>query len=291
MAISDAQLAEFTARGYVTIDSPFTPAQLRAAIETLDAITTHDPNQGFEEEGPDGRMRPTGNHRSHPNLRGGLSRAENFSQALLDLMQHPWQEQVARRVLRSSDVVLTNGVSVYSYPEPEPPEAYTFHIDEKATREEMAATPFGRTASLWLWLTDVTPDTGPLMVHPGSHFTLADARQREPWPWPEGQGMPAHKLPPGLLELLEPAEPILARAGQVTLFNYATLHSASHVKSRTRVRKVWLTQFVRGLPPDVLATLGTPLTSLTRGAGMCTGIAPAPASPTRRRRRGTLGCG
>ena len=103
--------------------------------------------------------------------------------------------------------------------------------------------------------------------------------------------MPAHKLPPGLLELLEPAEPILARAGQVTLFNYATLHSASHVTSRTRVRKVWLTQFVRGLPPDVLATLGTPLTSLTRGAGMCRGTAPAPACPTRRRRRGTLGCG
>ena len=68
-------------------------------------------------------MRPTGNHRSHPNVRGGLSRAENFSQALLDLVQHPWQEQVARRVLRSQDVVLTNGVSVYSYPEPEPPEA------------------------------------------------------------------------------------------------------------------------------------------------------------------------
>eukprot|EP01050_Picozoa_sp_SAG11_P028905 SAG11_NODE_7926_length_1080_cov_1.670744_1_plen_303_part_10 len=248
MAITDAQLDEFAARGCVTIDSPFTPSELRAAAASLDEMTVHDPDQGFEEEGPDGRMRPTGNHRSHPSVRGGLARAENFVPALLGLLQHPWQEQVAQRVLRSADVVLLNAGAVYSYPEPEPPEAYTFHIDEQTTREEMAASPFRGTASLWLWLTDVGPDCGPLMVHPGSHHILADAWAREPWCWPRGTACQAWRLTPGLYDQLAPAVPVLARAGQVTLMNYATLHSASYVKSRTHVRKMFLTQFVRPRP-------------------------------------------
>ena len=236
MAVSDSQLAEFEARGFVTLDSPFSSAQLRAVTAALDEMTVHDPSHGFDEEGPDGLRRPTGNHRSHPNLRGGMSRAENFTPAMLDIMQHPWQEQVAQRVLRSDDVVLRNVSAVYSFPEPEPPETYTFHLDERTTRNEMAAEPFRGTASLWLWLTDVTPDCGPLLVHPGSHLTLADAWDRQPWSWPRGTACQAWRLDQARLQQLAPAEPVLARAGQVTLFNYATLHSASHVKSRCKKR-------------------------------------------------------
>ena len=65
MTVSDAELAEFAERGFVTISSPFSSSELASATDALDAITVHDPDQGFEEEAPDGTMRPTGNHRRY----------------------------------------------------------------------------------------------------------------------------------------------------------------------------------------------------------------------------------
>eukprot|EP01052_Picozoa_sp_SAG31_P061607 SAG31_NODE_20676_length_568_cov_0.769723_2_plen_77_part_01 len=69
---------------------------------------------------------------------------------VLILVVFPTLDQVAQCMLRSEDVVLVNFGATYSFPEPFPPETYTFHIDQQETWTDREARPYRGTASLWL---------------------------------------------------------------------------------------------------------------------------------------------
>jgi len=78
-----------------------------------------------------------------------------------------------------------------------------------------------------LWLSDVTETRAPLMYRPGSHRLLASHWEQAPDPGgrlPRVQGVSMADLPD--LAFKEP-QPLLARAGQVTVLTTAMVHGAS----------------------------------------------------------------
>jgi hypothetical protein len=171
--ITDAELQTLAEQGFVTVDSPFTAAQLADAARDLDALCPHNPEQvpgGYSEVNAMGEIVPTGNHRTTTAVD-----ASNATQALLELTQHPWVEAVASRLLGAHSVRWWGCSGTVSYPEPEPPEAYSLHVDAQLLPEHLSR-PATTLAVLWLWLSDVTERDGPLMIRPTSHRMLVRAR-------------------------------------------------------------------------------------------------------------------
>ena len=111
---------------------------------------------------------------------------------------------------------------------------------------------------LFIWLTDVDEKCAPLMVRPGSHRQIAEWMGDKPryihGPWdrndyinvPDETSLPAFIASwSGQWPELDYADlvPCVARAGQVTVLNPATIHSATNNIGQTNRKTVVITMW------------------------------------------------
>ncbi|MCE2449992.1 MAG: phytanoyl-CoA dioxygenase family protein [Candidatus Latescibacteria bacterium] len=136
--ISAEQLRTFEEQGAVTIDTPLTAKEIAAAAAAIDALLP------FQAAEPD----------QAPRFRYGAT-CNYYEPALLDLIQHPFFEAVAKRVLRADASRFFQTAILASYPQPESEFSYDQHTDIQYSLEDWAATPRRVVCSFFLWLTDV----------------------------------------------------------------------------------------------------------------------------------------
>ena len=147
---TDAQLAEYNEQGAVTIDSPFTTQELDRFEAAWDRLV---PSGKPAYEDPD----------------------------YVDVLQHPYFEEVAKKLLRADAVHLWWGLNPHQRAPAEPPYgsrreqwADGCHLDIQATWEDFTATPRRMRAELWFWLNDVPADRGAMRILPGSHRPIME---------------------------------------------------------------------------------------------------------------------
>jgi len=207
--ISAEQLRIFEEQGAVTIDTPLTTAEIATAAAAVDALL---PFQGVESG-------------QAPRFRYGAT-CNYYEPALLDLIQHPFFEGVAQRVLRADAIRFFQTAILASYPQPESEFSYDQHTDIQYSLADWAATPRRVVCSFFLWLTDVNERRAPMMYRPGSHRLVAAGRSAEPLlkdAMPAVQGIKMANLPPPYAA----PQPVLARAGQVTVLTTSMVHGGS----------------------------------------------------------------
>jgi len=243
MMFTDAQLAQYEEQGAVTIDSPLSAGELDRAEAAWDR---------WMQEG------------------GDLCEYQDY----VDVLQHPYFEEVARKLLRAEKVHLWWGLHPHERAPVPPPygtcrEQWSsgLHVDIQATMEDFDATPRRMRAELWLWLNDVPENRGAMRILHGSHrpimkhwsCVLRPEHKREcprvhglrPPPVPEkAMAFPEHV--PDLAEKpwieYEPT-PHVARRGQILLVCTAGLHSAwqnEDVVPRKAMGTAWIAEGVRG---------------------------------------------
>lgn len=144
--ITEAEIEQFDRDGAVTFNGPFTECHIETLGHIFDRVDEWDDYSQFEPE-------------------------------LLEVFQHPFREEVARRGLRANEVEFMGGVMRQRKPgvavQPE-------HLDFMLNKKSLEESPRQMRATLLLWLTDVTPDRGPYMYRPGSHRQIADYRDDLP---------------------------------------------------------------------------------------------------------------
>lgn len=215
--MTQTELATMERDGFVTIDTPFTPAELEAAIAAAERVCGGKPDAFI------------GNELTDP--------------ALLHLMLHPFVEAAAKQMLRSDDV----GLRAVALRKTSPragamPALEGEHADIRFTLEDVDANPRRILCTILIWLTDVTPTRAPFMFRPGSLRQIAAQ-------WTGPAVVAAHHLA-GLpkLDYAEPV-PVLARAGQISVGSTGAIHSGS-INTDTKPRIVIFTQFQsRGVTP------------------------------------------
>ena len=150
MAFTDEELVQYERDGAVTTDSPFSSEELDRAEAAWDRLKeSGDPPY----EDPD----------------------------YVDVVQHPYFEEVAKKVLRAESVHLWWGLSPHERPPWKGPFSSSrdqwaggSHVDIQATWEDFQATPRRMRAELWFWLNDVPEDRGAMRILPGSHRPIME---------------------------------------------------------------------------------------------------------------------
>ncbi len=231
--ITEQEIQQFSDLGAVTIDTPLTQQQLTAASVVFDRLL---PGPG---EKPRYRVSTT---------------CTFYDPELLDIIQHPFFEEVAKRVLRADEVRFFQTAIVTTYPAPNTPFSFDQHVDVQYCLSDLDAIPRRMVCSYFLWIEDVTEKRAPLMYRPGSHRLIAKERESQP----ELKGGAAHvegvalaRLPQ--LDYADPS-PVVARAGQATVLTTAMVHGAS-INVDTLPRKAMVITFTAegveiGLPQN-----------------------------------------
>ena len=136
MSFTDVQMRQYDEEGAVTIDSPFTTEELDRAEAAWD------------------RLKASG-------------RPPYEDPDYVDVVQHPYFEEVARKVLRAESVHLWWGLSPHERAPSSAPFASVreqwgngCHVDIQATWDDFQATPRRMRAELWFWLNDVPEHRG-----------------------------------------------------------------------------------------------------------------------------------
>ena len=218
--ISSEQIDAFLQRGAVTIDTPLTADQIDRASRALDRLLP-------QQDPPRSRVSLTCSY---------------YDEEVLELIQHPFFEEVSKLVLRTGEVRLLQSAIITSFPQPGVEFSYDQHIDMQFTRSDLEAVPRRMVCSFFLWLTEVPDDRAPMMFRPGSHLSLIEEWERREQlreVTPRVIGIKLADLPE--LEFAQP-EPVLASAGQVSVLTTAMVHGAS-VNTGDRPRKVVVITF------------------------------------------------
>jgi len=150
MSITDAELEQYERDGAVTIDGPLSTEELDRAEVAWDLLKeSGDPPY----EDPD----------------------------YVNVVQHPYFEEVAKKVLRADSVHLWWGLSPHERPvstkpfdTPRGQWAKGSHVDVQATWEDFQATPRRMRAELWFWVNEVPEDRGAMRILPGSHRPIME---------------------------------------------------------------------------------------------------------------------
>ena len=221
--ISAEEIQHFTTAGVATIDTPLTAAQIAAASAAFDALLPP-PDTG-----------------QPPRFRVGQT-CSYFDQPLLDLIQEPFFEEVARQTLNAERVEFFQTAIVTTYPQPGAAFSFDQHVDIQYCLSDLRATPRRMVCSFFLWLTEVNEQRAPMMFRPGSQWLIAAEREldetlrSQP---PRVAGVSLAQLPP--LAYAEPM-PLLARAGQVSVLTTSAVHGAS-INIESAPRKVMVITF------------------------------------------------
>ena len=206
--IRAAQLQTFEERGAVTFNTPLSAAEIAAANAAIDQmLPMQEPDAG-------GQSR----------FRYGAT-CSFYDPRLIDLIQHPFFEAVARQILRADGIRFFQTAALKTYPQPGE-FIFSEHTDIQYSLEDWAQTPRRVVCSYFLWLTDVNARRAPMMHRPGSHRLIAAARSANPAlrnTRPGVEGIQIENLPP---EYADP-EPVLARAGQVSALTTSMVHGGS----------------------------------------------------------------
>ena len=250
---TDAQLAQYEEQGAVTIDTPFTTEQLDRAEAAWDRLKE---NGGEPYEDPD----------------------------YVEVIQHPYFEEVAKKLLRADAVHLWWGLAPHERTPSEPPYASSrdqwaqgCHVDIQATLEDFEATPRRMRAELWFWVTEVPANQGAMRILHGSHRPIMEHWSRVLSPEHKTMLPRVHGLrPPPVREkkwsymsypehipdmdgpawVQREPTPAVARRGQILLSCSAGLHSAwnnEDMVSRKAILMCWVAAGVRcGLPKNQL---------------------------------------
>lgn len=217
--ISEEELRVFEERGAVTIDTPLEQDHIAAGVAAIDTLLPFEKAMAGETQ----------------RYRYGAT-CNFYEPALLDLIQHPFFEEVAKRVLRAEAIRFFQTAILATYPQPDGVFSYDQHTDIQYSLEDWSQTPRRVVCSFFLWLTDVNAKRAPMMHRPGSHWLVARARSanqalKDAAPGIEGVKM--ENLPPAYAE----PEPVLARAGQASVLTTSMVHGGS-TNVDTRPRKV-----------------------------------------------------
>lgn len=167
--LSSTQVAAFERDGVVTVDTPLTPAQLDDAEAAWDWLSAGDD--------------------SDPVNPAGTSRERTNSPAFLATVSHPYLEEVAKQLLRSREVQLQETFPHERPPSARPAEGEQWptwrelwssgaHIDVQMTTSDFDATPRREQLVMWLWLNQVTADSGAMRVLVGSHRLIQQHWER-----------------------------------------------------------------------------------------------------------------
>jgi hypothetical protein len=238
--ITDQQIRQFLEVGAVTIDTPLSREQIAAASATVERLLPfQEPTEG-----------------QSPRYRRSMT-CSYYDPELIDIIQHPVFEEVARRVLKADAVHFFQTAILANYPQPNTPFSFDQHVDIQYCLSDLQRVPLRFKCSYFLWLTDVNERRAPMMYRPGSHWLLAAERERDPalrgvTPCVKGVGLT--DLP--ALDYAEPV-PLTAKAGQVSVLTTSMVHGGS-VNVDREPRKVMVITFIPagveiGLPPNQAA--------------------------------------
>jgi ectoine hydroxylase-related dioxygenase (phytanoyl-CoA dioxygenase family) len=145
-----------------------------------------------------------------------------FDSRLLNIIQHPFQEEIARSALGAEQVQFCATAAAKTFPEPGSAFSFWEHVDIKYRLSDLDASPRRIICSCLLWLTEVTIDRAPLMYRPGSHRQIAAEMEKDPTYI--DNPVELDQLPK--LPYSDPI-PLLAKKGQMTVCTTATIHGAS----------------------------------------------------------------
>lgn len=234
--LSLAQVTAFERDGIVTVDTPFTPAQLDDAEAAWDWLNALNPAASHE-------------------------RTE--SPAFLATVGDPYLEDVAKQLLRSKAVQLQETFPHERGPSPPPADGEQWpswrelwasgaHVDVQMTATDFDATPRREQLVMWIWLSDVTADGGAMRVLPGSHRPIQRHWGRVLKPerlrfLPRTHGLTPHPKPGGQTSSAEGTEgipelstvpwfdqcptPQVARRGQMLIMTGSVLHCTSRLST------------------------------------------------------------
>jgi hypothetical protein len=229
-SISDAEVQRFLDDGTVTIDTPISTELIRAGAAVVDARLPFTP--------------PTPGAAAHHRLGETCS---FFDRPLLDLVEHPFFEAAAQRMLDASEVRIFQTAITIVHPQPGAQWGFEQHVDVRYREGDWQARPRRVVCSFFLWLSDVNHRRAPMVGRPGSHRLLARKGGRGR---PQVAGVGLDALP--ALDYGEPV-PIVARAGQVTVVTTAMVHGSSvNVDDEAR-RALIMTYTARGVRIDLPA--------------------------------------
>ena len=229
-SISDDEVQRFLDDGAITIDTPLSHEAISAAAAVVD---TRLPFTAAVANAP-------------ANYRYGET-CSFFDPALLALIEHPFFEDTASRILDSAEVSIFQTAITIVYPQPGASWGFEQHVDVHYREHDWQAHPRRVICSFFLWLSDVNSRRAPMVCRPGSHRLLArEGRRGHPHVAGVGlDGLPQH-------DYSEPV-PILARAGQVTVLTTGMVHGSSvNVDDEPR-RALVMTYTARGVRIDLPA--------------------------------------
>lgn len=216
MNLTPTHVDQFVVDGLTLVDDVFSEAEMLSASAAFDHLYTHGEKtngitQYFDEPG------------------------------LIDVLQHPHLEQMARTMLRADAVVLNSSACLFK--RPQDTTDWTLegeHVDIMFSHQEMDATPRRMLAMLMVIVDDLPAGRGNTFVRLGSHRVIADWLRDNDQPPVKAQPTKFDNLPPGLpfTELT----PVVARRGQVAAFSTALSHCGS-TNTDTESRKIMFVNF------------------------------------------------
>jgi ectoine hydroxylase-related dioxygenase (phytanoyl-CoA dioxygenase family) len=208
--LTDSQIDQFNRAGAVTVDSPLTEQQMSAAAAVYDRVLPFVESDNAEQS------------------RYRLSNACQFyDPELLDLIQHPFFETVAKQVLNAKSVNLYLAAMAHTHAEPGAEWSFDQHTDIQYCTSDLDGTPRRMVCSFFVWISDVNEQRAPLVLRPGSHRLIAEWREQDP----DLKGVTPQVVGTKLADLpdlpFEEPQPVVANSGQVSVLTTGTIHGAS----------------------------------------------------------------